>query len=330
MSGFQEDPHERERLRLPTLLGESLAIREVRSQVRKFAGVNCDVLITGETGTGKELVASLLHTLSARACRPFVAVNCAEFTHELVGAELFGHAAGAFTGAIRKRRGLIQSAHGGTLFFDEIGEIPLNTQAALLRVLETRTVRPLGSNAAETVDVRLVAATNQALQELVVEGRMRADFYHRIRIGRIHLPALRARPEDIHVLLEHFLTEMAQQWRRPTPSLCDEVRDAFLRAPWRGNVRELRNELAGAFALSSNDVIQWSDLSTEFRQGVDSQVNHTDATAERIRELLEENYWNVSLTARSLGISRQTLYRRMQNHRIAPRRGHRRAAHGTG
>ena len=310
---------------MQALLGRSRAIREIRSQIVRFAKATCDVLITGETGTGKELVANLIHGASPRADQPMVPLNCGEFTNELVESELFGFEPGAFTGAQTRRIGLLQSANRGTVFLDEIGEMSLPTQVKLLRVLETRQVRRLGSNRPEPIDVRIIAATNRNVEALIEEGQFRRDFYHRIRVGRIHVPPLRERPEDIPVLVEHFMKELSVEYARRAPLLSADVEQAFLCSLWPGNVRELRNELAGAFALSAGDTIEWSQLSNEFGRALVSGSAADPVEAARIRDALERNYWNVSLTAESLGLSRPSLYRRLKDHGISLPRDRRRS-----
>jgi transcriptional regulator with PAS, ATPase and Fis domain len=309
-------------------LGQSRAIAEIRAQIRLFARAACDVLITGETGTGKELVAKLLHASSARANGPLLCLNCGEFTNELVESELFGYEVGAFTGAQKRRVGLLQSAHGGIVFLDEIGDMTLPTQVKLLRVLETREVRRLGSNKTESIDIRVIAATNRNIETLIEKGQFRSDFYQRIRVGRIHRPPLRARREDIPILVERFLMELSVEYGRPTPVLGEKVERALLGAAWLGNARELRHELAGAFALSTGRVVEWSHLSDEFRRNLESGRGPDDSEASRIREALENNYWNVSLAAGSLEISRQTLYRKIDRHKIPIPKNRRRARGG--
>jgi transcriptional regulator with PAS, ATPase and Fis domain len=234
----------------PELTGESPAFRAALDLARKAAPSAAPVLVQGETGTGKELVARFVHGASPRAGGPFVPVNCAALPESLLESELFGHERGAFTGADRRRRGLVELARGGTLFLDEIGEMPLALQAKLLRVLEEKEVRRLGSEAATKVDFRLVAATNRDLAALVREGRFREDLYYRLAVFAVTLPPLRERPGDAERLARHLAGRMAGGGRRPPPALSEEAVAALRRYAWPGNVRELRNAIDRALVLA--------------------------------------------------------------------------------
>src|SRR5512145_742118 len=225
------------------LVGASPAMREVYRKIELYARSDAAVIVSGETGTGKELVARALHAFGPRRNGPFVAVNCSAIAAELLESELFGHEKGAFTGALRSHRGRFERAHGGTIFLDEVGDMPLPAPAKLLRVLEEGMIERVGAERPVAVDVRVVGATNVPLERTVHEGRFRADLYHRLAVLRIQLPALRQRPEDIPLLVEHFLRQFRRKYARPVERLTPEAMallDAYL---WPGNVRELRNVL---------------------------------------------------------------------------------------
>lgn len=228
-------------LRHDQLIGTSAAIEEIRATVRRVAPLPSSVLLSGESGTGKEVVARMIHDLSDRTEGHFIAVNCASMPEEMVDSELFGHVDGAFPGANGHREGLFLHAQGGTLFFDEIAELPLATQAKLLRVLEDRRIRPLGAERALPVDLRLIFATNTDLEARVAEGRFRADLYYRINILQLRMPPLRARGADVLELARLFLQRQARALGLPEVPLTDDIAAALLAQPWPGNVRELRN-----------------------------------------------------------------------------------------
>jgi transcriptional regulator with GAF, ATPase, and Fis domain len=242
------------------LIGDSAAMRAVFDLIARVAAHDVPVLIEGETGTGKELVARALHEQSPRASRPFLAVNCAAVPANLLESELFGHKKGSFTHAIADRPGHFVSADGGTLFLDEIGDMPLEMQAKLLRVLETGEVRPVGSSQSVKVDVRTVAATNRELAALVAERRFREDLFYRLNVVRIALPPLRERAGDVALLLDHFLG----RFRAPEVALVPDAREALERYRWPGNVRQLENEIRRAAALARGS-IELADLSPEIR-----------------------------------------------------------------
>jgi sigma-54 specific flagellar transcriptional regulator A len=237
------------------MVGNSPAIREVFRKIAMYAPSDAAVVITGETGTGKELVARALHDQGLRSDAPFIAVNCSAISEELLESELFGHEKGAFTGALRSHRGRFERADGGTLFLDEVGDMPLNTQSKLLRVLEEGTIERVGAEREQKVDVRILAATNVPLEQAVGTGRFRADLYHRISVLRIHLPPLRDRIEDIPYLVEHFLKIFARKYGRRIYRLTPEAVSLLQAYMWPGNVRELRNVLERVFVETQADVI---------------------------------------------------------------------------
>src|SRR5688572_5344537 len=227
---------------LPLLLGESTAIVSLRREIEAAARTDAKVLVLGETGSGKEVVARLIHDQSARASRPFVAVNCSGIPDTLLESELFGHTRGSFTGAYRDKVGLVRQAEGGTLFLDELGEMSLRMQAVLLRFTETGDVQPVGAQRpAGRADVRLISATNRDLQAQIATGAFRQDLYYRLNVMQIQIPPLRDRGDDILVLLEHYLASAAQAHGVPRPRLMPDAAQVLVAYPWPGNVRELRN-----------------------------------------------------------------------------------------
>jgi DNA-binding NtrC family response regulator len=247
------------------LIGESEAIRQVLVQVEQIAPVSSTVLIEGESGTGKELVARAIHRLSPRRNKPFIAVNVGALPETLLESELFGHEKGAFTGAAERRIGRFELAHGGTLFLDEIGEVPLATQVKLLRVLEERAVTRVGGTTETVVDVRVVAATNAPLRDLVEQGRFRADLFYRLNVLRIYLPPLRERRQDIPLLVRRFIRELSEAHDRPFHGLSAEALQRLVDYPWPGNVRELRNLIESMVVLSPGREIGPEDIPPQIR-----------------------------------------------------------------
>ena len=259
---------ERRRLQsLTGLIGESDAVREVMVQVEQMAPVTATVLIEGESGTGKELVARALHVLSGRKSRPFIAVNVGALPETLLESELFGHEKGAFTGAAERRLGRFELADRGSIFLDEIGEIPVGTQVKLLRVLEEREFMRVGGTSPINVDVRVIAATNRPLREQVEQGTFRTDLFYRLNVLRIHLPPLRDRREDIPILVRHFIQEYSKQHDRPFHGIGVEAMQILGEYPWPGNVRELRNLIESMVVLSPGHEIQPEDLPRQIRDG---------------------------------------------------------------
>lgn len=293
--------------------------------VEKVAQDDASVLVRGDTGTGKELVAHAIHALSPRARGPFVALNCAAISPTLLESELFGHLRGAFTGALRDTPGHVQLAHKGTLFLDEVAELPLSLQAKLLRVLETRTVIPVGGRDAVPVDVRIVSATHRALRKEVEEGRFRADLMYRIRVIPIFVPALRDRPGDVALLCEKLIASMNETSRRHVERISPAALALLERHSFPGNVRELRNVLSYAYAIGDGPVIVPADLPPELQpEGTPSSpppphrpVDTKEAA--RIRAALERASGNRARAAEALGVSRVTLWRKMRALGLAPR-----------
>jgi DNA-binding NtrC family response regulator len=311
---------------LENMVGSSKAMRDIFAVVRRVADNTSSVLISGESGTGKECVARALHFAGNRASKPFVPINCAAIPEGLLESELFGHIRGAFTGAVREKRGLFAVADGGTVFLDEIGEMSPDLQVKLLRVLEDLDVRPVGGTETTRVDVRLVAATNMDLRSSVDSGRFRSDLYYRLNVIPIHVPPLRDRPEDIRVLAEHFARRAPGDGVEILPS----AMDVMLGMPWPGNVRELSNVIERAIALGDGVLIQPEDLvEMDLDSGPDPGYFLRDALARGlnlreigevvIREALTLCEGNKARTAERLGISRRTLYRRPQAARSVSR-----------
>jgi two-component system response regulator HydG len=313
-----EHPHDSE------LIGDSAAMQKVHDLVSRVADADATVLIAGESGTGKEVVARAIHKKSARRGSPFVAVNCAAVPETLLESELFGHARGAFTDAREAHAGLFVQAKGGTLFLDEIGDMPLGLQPKLLRVLQERSVRPLGAKGEVPVDVRIVAATNRDIEAALEEGRFREDLYYRINVVQIRLPPLRARRADILPLALHFIRRFAETSKKDVTGLSKEVAEKLVAYGWPGNVRELQNSMERAVALTRLQEICVEDLPEKIR---DYRASHVvvvadDDPAELVSlEEMEKRYilrvldavaGNKTAAARVLGVERKTLYRKLE------------------
>jgi DNA-binding NtrC family response regulator len=323
---------------LDAILGEAPAIVALRERVRRLLTLERQsghtapvVLVVGETGSGKELVARALHRDGLRAGGPFVELNCTMLPEHLVEAQLFGHERGAFTDAREARPGLIEAADGGTLFLDEIGDLGLNVQAKLLKFLEDRRVRRLGAVQEREVDLRVVAATHQPLEELVRAGRFRADLYFRLRVVELRVPPLRERGQDVLPLARAFLAESARRWRRPGLAFTPAAEAALAAHPWPGNVRELKNVVEQAAVLGMGERIAPEDLAlsrlggafpsavpeteadTGFRLPAEG-VQITDLERDMLRQALHRSAWNVTAAARLLGLSRDTVRYRMQKY----------------
>ena len=299
-----------------TLVGVSPAMRELRGYLPKLARSAVTVLIAGESGTGKECVAELLHRLGPGDQRQFVAVNCAALPEGLVESELFGHERGAFTGALRARKGYFRDADGGTLFLDEIGDMPLGTQAKLLRVLERREVTPVGSSHPIAVGVRVVAATNQPLHDLVAAQRFRSDLFYRLNVAPIELPPLRARKEDIPVLFDHAIRRLNQRDRRRVGRPDSELLKCLEAHDWPGNVRELNNLAESIFIDPPDGSLTLQHLPPAFRTlFADYQRSSSDERS-RMLAALEDTRWNKAEAARQLHWSRMTLYRKLSQYGV--------------
>jgi len=308
---------------LEGIVGESAALRGAFALVERAARSRATVLLAGETGTGKELLARAIHRGSPRAERPFLGINCAAFPETLLESELFGHVRGAFTGADRDKRGLFEVADGGTLFLDEIGETAPSFQARLLRVLQERELRPVGGTRARHVDVRLIAASNRDLRDEIARGRFREDLYYRLAVFPIEVPALRERPEDVLPLARHFLAVHGRRDGKPGLRLSRDVVPLLATYPWPGNVRELENEMQRVVALAEpHQTIIPAHLSPRIlgvaepveAVGVGDTLADTMSRVEAwlVRRALEDNDGRRAQTARRLGLTREGLYKKMR------------------
>lgn len=304
----------------PEIIGKSKAMQEVFYIMEMVAESNANVLITGESGTGKELVARAIHKKSLRNTKPFVIVDCTTIPENLLESELFGHEKGAFTGAVERKVGLFEIANEGTVFLDEIGELPMSLQKKLLRFLQEREIQRIGSNARIKVDVRVISATNRDLEKLVNEGIFREDLYWRLNVVRINLPTLRERKEDIPLLVNHFLNKYAKENNKQIPQLEPEVMDALINYEWSGNVRELANVIERAIVLSPSGIISMKHLprriieKTGWKLYKESSLNLLEVEKSLILKALNSTGWNQTKAAQILGISRKQLRTKMKHH----------------
>jgi two-component system response regulator GlrR len=304
------------------LITRSSAMEDLLAQARRVAASDASVCIFGASGTGKELLARAIHRASPRGQAPFVAINCGAIPEGLLESELFGHKKGSFTGAIADRRGLFQAAQGGTLFLDEIGDMPLPLQVKLLRALEERKVRPVGSHESHDVDVRVVAATHRKLEERIASGEFREDLYYRLNVVKLYIPALAERREDIPLLANHFLSRLAERYRKTRLALAPEAMQLLVSASWPGNVRQLLNVIEQAVALAPTEVIPESLV----RQALDA--GDTGLTPlDEARKAFERDYLvrilkitggNVTKAARLAGRNRTEFYRLLERHVLEP------------
>ncbi len=306
------DPGKNERL-----VGEDSKITQITACLRKVAATDCTVLITGETGTGKELVAKFIHRHSPRAQEPFVVINCAAITDTLLESELFGHERGAFTGAVSKYEGGILSANHGTIFFDEIGDMSPSAQAKILRTIENKEVRPVGGKRNIPFDVRFVAATNRNLEELVQEKKFRADLYFRLNVSRILLPPLRERKADIVLLLDHFRQIFNRQYGKKIEGFTKKALAALMDYDWPGNIRELKNLLEVTF-IHADGEIAIEDFPEIFRQYLQKTKGLAQDERTRLIAVLFETNWNKTKAAQLLNWSRMTIYRKMAKYGVDP------------
>jgi formate hydrogenlyase transcriptional activator len=309
-----QDPNPR---RFEQIIGKSSALEAVLEQVEQVAPTDSTVLIQGETGTGKELIARAVHDISSRFGRHFVKLNCAAIPFDLLESELFGHEKGAFTGAIAQKIGRFELADKGTLFLDEVGDIPLALQPKLLRVLQEQEFERLGSTRTHQVDVRLVAATHRNLVDMVKRGEFRSDLYYRLNVFPISLPPLRDRREDIPALVEHYVEIYARRMGKQIDRISPETMSELTAYPWPGNIRELQNFIERSVILTSDNVLQPPLESLKTNAGVEplGAITLEDAERDHIRKTLEQTRWVVSGpngAAARLGIKRSTLYFRMQ------------------
>jgi len=315
-----------ERAEFRNMVGISQAMAEVFAVVRKVADTDAAVLITGESGTGKELVARALHSLSGRRNSPFIAINCAAIPKDLLESELFGHVKGAFTGAVRDKAGKFQLADGGTIFLDEVGELPVELQPKLLRALQDKEVEPVGGTGPRKLDVRIVAATNTDMDDARADGKFREDLYYRLAVIEIHLPPLRERPEDIPLLVKHFMARLGSTGVEFDADLLDTFRDYA----WPGNVRELENTVERLLIMRNGDRVVMADLPPRIRgerHDREGRVVNLPSDGypleqlerEVVLEALERCAWNQTAAARFLRIPRHTLIYRMEKYAIDPK-----------
>lgn len=297
------------------LVGESDFIKSTRGYIEQVARASSNVLVTGETGTGKELVAKLIHRNGPRAEKALVCINCAAIPDTLLESELFGFERGAFTGATTSRDGELAAADGGTAFLDEIGDMSPYAQAKILRAIETHEIHRLGGNKSQHVDFRVVAATNCDLEALSQDGRFRRDLFFRLNVARIHLPPLRERPEDLLPLAHHFRLEFNRTFGRNTVGFTQRSEEAILGYEWPGNVRELRNVVEASF-ITLEPQCGWVELPDFFCSAVESKNVPQADESDKIRKALSQSGWNKSKAADILSWSRMTLYRKMERHGI--------------
>ena len=308
-----------------SLLGDSLIMREIRAKIDKLARSQAPVYISGESGSGKELVARLIHQHSSRSDHAFVAINCGAIPHELMESEFFGHKKGSFTGAVSDKKGLFQAAEGGTLFLDEVADLPLSLQVKLLRAIQEKRIRPVGDQHEIPVDIRLLSATHRNLNDMVQNGSFRQDLYYRINVIDLHVPPLRERPGDIPILVDHILAKLTGASKEDRPSLSVSASEALKRYQFPGNVRELENILERALALYDGTSIESDDLSLpmsehnvprspEFDPTLGSLEDHLwKIERKAIALALEENKWDKLAAAKQLGLSSRSLHYRLKN-----------------
>ena len=297
-------------------VGESRPVRDIKAYLEKLARTNSNVLITGETGTGKELIAELIHKNSSRANHPLVCINCAAIPDSLLESEFFGYERGAFTGAHVSHDGKLKLADGGTLFLDEIGDMSPYAQAKILRVIETHEIQRLGSHKSHSVDFRLIAATNRELDSVAQEDKFRRDLFFRLNVARVHLPPLRERKEDIPAVAEFFRKEDNRKFGRETTGFAPEVEQTLLGHDWPGNVRELKNVIEAAFINLEHDATQ-VQLPALFSNTVRRKHELGVTEVDRILLALSDTHWNKSHAAEKLHWSRMTLHRKMTRYNIS-------------
>ena len=304
------------------IIGESSAMKEVYKMVERVSQATSNVLVTGQSGTGKELVARAIHSNSDRSKKPFLAINCGAIPENLVESELFGHKKGSFTGANADKDGVFVAAHGGTVFLDEVAEIPLNLQVNLLRVIQEREVKPVGSNQMVSFDTRIIAATNKDLEKEVEEGNFRDDLYYRLNVVEISLPPLEQRKEDIPLLAHHFLQKYNKELKHNLKGITSDAMGAMMAYQWKGQVRELENVIERAVLLSDGDFLTIEDLPASFKKSAGSDDFQMDSDKldeaikvfekHHIQSVLKRTEGNKSEAARLLGIDPSTLYRKME------------------
>jgi two-component system response regulator HydG len=310
------------RTRYQELIGSAPCMQKLFEIIEEVAAVDSPVLIHGETGTGKELIAKAIHAKSPRRFGPFVAINCGAFPEGLLETELFGHEAGAFTGAVKARKGRIEIAHGGTLFLDEIGEIPLKMQVDLLRVLEEKRFQRVGGRDYIPVDFRFISATHKNLEEEIRQGRFRKDFYFRLNVIEIFVPPLRERKEDIPLLAEHFLQRFRRETNKLVTAISKDALNLLTSYDWPGNVRELENAIERAVVLAKSRILTKEDFAFLLRQKplydqIEEPKTLEEVERRHIEKILNETSWNISKAAKILGVNRTTLHAKIKKYNLS-------------
>jgi len=307
------------RQRLSNIIGKDEKMQGLYSLMENLFNIDTTVIITGESGTGKGLIAEAIHYGGARRQGAFVKVDCSALTETLLESELFGHAKGAFTGAVTDKVGRFQKADGGTIFLDEIGDVSLNVQQRLLRVIQDKEFERVGDSTPITVDARIVAATNKDLQEKVRLGEFREDLYYRLKIIELSSPPLRDRRGDIPLLAEHFIDRFNQKLKKNINNISDDVYKIFMNYEWPGNIRELENAIEHSFVVCNKTVIDAEDLPRELREiKATPSVNEKSDEHNRILQALEKTQWNKTNAAKLMGISRRTIYNKIKEYNIRP------------
>jgi DNA-binding NtrC family response regulator len=303
------------------IIGKSETMQKIYSLIESLKDVASTVLITGESGTGKELIAEAIHYMGMRGCKPLVKVNCSALTEELLESELFGHVKGAFTGAIRDKEGRFKKADGGTIFLDEIGDISPKIQLKLLRVIQEKVFERVGDSTPINADVRIIAATNKDIKEKIRRGEFREDLYYRLKVVEIKLPSLRERREDIPLLINHFLDKLNKKLNKNIKNISADVNKIFLKYSWPGNIRELENSMEHAFILCQQDIITAEHLPSELRDAINKKPSDyikecIENEYDAIVKALDKSAWNKAKAARLLGMSRRTIYRKIEELKI--------------
>ncbi|MBI4847882.1 MAG: sigma 54-interacting transcriptional regulator [Nitrospirae bacterium] len=306
----------KERRQFHNIIGQNEKIQKIYALVEDLADVQTTVLITGESGSGKELVADAIHYTGTRSNKPFVKVNCSALSENLLESELFGHVKGAFTGADKDRTGRFQSAEGGTIFLDEIGDISMNMQLRLLRVIQEKIIDRVGDSTPVKVDVRIIAATNQDLQKKVRLGKFREDLYYRLKVMELQLPPLRERKDDIPLLVTHFLQKLNNKLNKNIDAVSEDVQKIFMDYYWPGNIRELENTLEHAFIVCHQNTIVVDCLPQNFKIRDTLLTDDTTLEPQVIIDALEKSGWNKSKAARLLGVNVRTIYRKIEKFNI--------------
>jgi two-component system, NtrC family, response regulator HydG len=313
------------RFRFESIIGKSSCMQKMYALLENLADTDTTVLIRGESGTGKELVAKALHYSGDRAARPMVTVNCSALTESLLESELFGHVKGAFTGALKDKVGRFELAEGGTILLDEIGDIPPGMQVKLLRILQEKEFERVGESSPRKADVRVLAATNRNLAELVRAGEFREDLYYRLKVVEVIIPPLRERLDDMPLLIEYFISLFNEKYKRTIRRVSKEVIDIFMKHAWPGNVRELEHALEHAFILCHGSIIMPSHLPAELLEapanGAPAQAPCRSPSAEQVLSALRQAGWNKAKAARVLAVSRPTLYRLIHSYALQEKPG---------